>query len=172
MRRIVCPKYIQCSDIRSGHYIRYDDRKFSVGDVISTGQGDRILDPTVARHYSSNLKLDVKDVVYLTDSESNTYDEREHCYEVYPLQRVVKVFSDYSSIMCSVELGRCIEWFIDNHHEDIPAQELKRIFIEYMFDAYTGDESAKQFLHAHFGYSLSSDIEYLCQSVKVVNVLR
>lgn len=40
-----------------------------------------------------------------------------------------------------------------------------------MVEAYLGDEDSKELLEAIFGYSKSSNVEYICQSAKVVKTL-
>ena len=153
-------------------YFHYDSRKFNVGDIVKGNQHDIDADITLAYEEATKLN-DIPSILYMLDHEDIEYaDVYDYGYQVEPIGKILKAQMDYSVIMCQEEFKSCMKYYIQhNDIEDPNLPGLRESYISLMVEAYLGDEDSKELLETIFGYSKSSNVEYICQSAKVVKTL-
>lgn len=154
-------------------YFHYDSRKFNVGDIVTGNQYDIDADITLAYEEATRLN-DMSNILYMLDHEDREYaDVYDYGYQVEPIGKILKAQMDYSVIMCQTELKSCIKYYIKYTHIEHPnLPSVRESYIALMVEAYLGDEDSKELLETIFGYSKSMNVEYICQSAKVVKILQ
>lgn len=154
-------------------YYHYDFREFDVGDIILGNHHN--IDDDIALAYNQATKLnDITSIIYMLNHEDNQYSNAyDYGYQVDPIGKILKAQMDYSAILCHEDLQRCLKYYISHNRIDDPELPgVREMYVSLMVESYLGDEDSKDMLETIFGYSRSNNIEYICQSAKVVKILQ
>jgi len=152
-------------------FYHYDDREFSVGDVITGNFYPTQFDVIKAEYSKVCPEIDdITKVLYMYDAPV------DESFEVYKFGYVVspdcclRRFSDYSYVMCCLHINDIV-----SKHSAWGEKTLSNVISEYstlMANAYIGNHNAMKSLKDSYSVDISNEIEYISNNGTIVSVIQ